>query len=97
LLIRGEFIEFECVRRCKQVRIDVVEIDEAIVSVATDWFNFVTDDLLTVTVADGLEYIQQLDRNGDCFILAVSIIHFVLVVDGMYNPIPHRHNADLLS
>jgi len=43
-----------------------VEIDEAIMSVATDWFNFVTDDLLTVTVADGLEYIQQLDRNGDC-------------------------------
>jgi len=42
-----------------------VEIDEAIVSVAKNWFNFVTDDLLTVTVADGLAYVQQLDRTGD--------------------------------
>ena len=46
------------------MRIDVVEIDEAIVSMATDWFNFVTDDLLSVTVADGLEYIHQLDHTG---------------------------------
>jgi len=49
----------------QQVRIDVVEIDEAIVSVATDWFQCVTDDLLTVTVGDGLQYIQQLDHTGD--------------------------------
>jgi len=48
-----------------QVQIDVVEIDETIVSVATDWFNFTTDDKLTVTVADGLQYIQQLSHTGD--------------------------------
>jgi len=47
------------------VHIDVVEIDEAIVSVATEWFSFVADDQLRVSVADGLEYIQQLDRSGN--------------------------------
>ena len=49
----------------EQVKIDVVEIDEAIVSVATDWFGFTADDRLTVSVADGLEYIKQLNRTGD--------------------------------
>ena len=49
----------------EQVEIDVVEIDEAVVSVATDWFNFTTDDRLRISVADGLEYIQQLDRTGN--------------------------------
>ena len=48
-----------------QVQIDVVEIDEAIVSVATDWFNFTTDDQLRISVADGLEYIQQLGHSGN--------------------------------
>jgi len=56
---------FQLVLSCKQVQIDVVEIDEAIVSVASDWFDFTADDLLTVTVADGLEYIRQLDHTGD--------------------------------
>jgi len=49
----------------EQVQIDVVEIDEAIVSVATDWFGFAADDRLTVSVADGLEYIKQLHVTGD--------------------------------
>ena len=47
------------------MQIDVVEIDEAIVSVATEWFNFTADDQLRISVADGLEYIQQLDRMGN--------------------------------
>jgi len=49
----------------EQVQIDVVEIDEAIVSVATDWFGFAADDRLTVSVADGLEYIKQLHITGE--------------------------------
>jgi len=48
-----------------QVQIDVVEIDEEIVSVATEWFNFTADDQLRISVADGLEYIQQLARSGE--------------------------------
>jgi len=48
-----------------QVHIDVVEIDETIVSVATEWFNFTADDQLRISVADGLEYIQQLDHTGN--------------------------------
>jgi len=48
----------------EQVEIDVVEIDEAIVSVATDWFNFTASDRLRVSVADGLEYIRHLERTG---------------------------------
>jgi len=60
------------------VRIDVVEIDDAIVSVAADWFSFVADDQLSVTVTDGLEYIQQLASTGDYFCL--YIIHYMTVV-----------------
>jgi len=47
------------------VEIDVVEIDEAIVSVATDWFSFTADDQLRVSVDDGLKHIQQLHHTGD--------------------------------
>ena len=60
------------------MEIDVVEIDEAVVSVATDWFNFTTDDRLRISVADGLEYIQQLDRTGNwCYVYFNSFSNYL--------------------
>jgi SAM-dependent methyltransferase len=47
-----------------KVKIDVVEIDQSIVSVATAWFGLVQNDQLVVHVADGLEYIQRLNSQG---------------------------------
>ena len=43
---------------------DVVEIDPAIVAVATDWFGLIQDDQLRVHVCDGIEYIRQLGNLG---------------------------------
>jgi len=47
-----------------QLKLDVIEIDAAIVSVATEWFGLKQDDRLNVCVADGLEFVQQLRTKG---------------------------------
>ena len=54
-----------------QVNIDVVEIDPAIVSVASDWFGFAADNKLRVTVDDGIEYIKKLQSDGCKFVRLV--------------------------
>lgn len=43
----------------KQINLSVVDIDDAMVTIATDWFGFVKDDLMTVHVCDGLELVQK--------------------------------------
>ena len=42
-----------------QINLSIVDIDEAMVTVATDWFGFVKDDHMTVHVCDGLELVQK--------------------------------------
>ena len=42
-----------------QINLSVVDIDEAMVTIATDWFGFVKDDHMTVHVCDGLELVQK--------------------------------------
>jgi spermidine synthase len=42
-----------------QINLSIVDIDEAMVTIATDWFGFVKDDLMTVHVCDGLELVQK--------------------------------------
>lgn len=44
--------------------IDVVEIDPAVLDVATCWFGFSPGDRLKVHIADGLEYISNLAEEG---------------------------------
>ncbi|XP_076093580.1 eEF1A lysine and N-terminal methyltransferase-like [Mytilus galloprovincialis] len=48
----------------KQINLSVVDIDEAIVKIATDWFGFVQDELLTVHVSDGIELVKKEVENG---------------------------------
>lgn len=43
---------------------EAVEIDDAVVSVATKWFNLTTDDQLVVHVADGLQFVSELSQSG---------------------------------
>ena len=47
-----------------QITMNVVELDPAIVAVATDWFGFVTDDRMVVHVADGLEFVRCSSVSG---------------------------------
>lgn len=48
----------------KQVNLTVVDIDEAMLSIATDWFGFVQDDLLSVRVCDGIELVKEEVEKG---------------------------------
>lgn len=43
----------------KQINLSVVDIDEAMVTIATDWFGFVKDDLMAVHVCDGIELVKK--------------------------------------
>lgn len=65
-------ITVECWLYSLKLLIEVVEIDQAIVSVATDWFGFVSDSQLTVHVADGLDYIKKLHAEG----IESPVLHF---------------------
>lgn len=46
------------------VTVEVVELDPIVLEVAKEWFGFRPDDCLTVTLGDGLERIDTLEREG---------------------------------
>lgn len=46
------------------ITVEVVELDPAVLEVATEWFGFRPDDRLTVTIGDGLERIAALENEG---------------------------------
>lgn len=46
-------------------RVEVVELDPAVLEVAQGWFGFTPDDRLTVTLGDGLEHINNIEREGE--------------------------------
>nr|XP_055041846.1 eEF1A lysine and N-terminal methyltransferase [Misgurnus anguillicaudatus] len=45
-------------------RVDVVELDPAVLEVAQTWFGFQTDERLKVILGDGLEHITTLESEG---------------------------------
>ncbi|XP_041695114.1 eEF1A lysine and N-terminal methyltransferase isoform X2 [Coregonus clupeaformis] len=45
-------------------KVEVVELDPAVLEVAQGWFGFTPDDRLTVTLGDGLERINNMEREG---------------------------------
>ncbi|XP_016122532.1 eEF1A lysine and N-terminal methyltransferase [Sinocyclocheilus grahami] len=45
-------------------RVEVVELDPAVLEVAQTWFGFQTDERLNVTLGDGLEHIKTLESEG---------------------------------
>ncbi|XP_062857364.1 eEF1A lysine and N-terminal methyltransferase [Trichomycterus rosablanca] len=49
------------------VRVEVVELDPAMLEVAKTWFGFQTDDRLKVILGDGLEHISTLESKGGHF------------------------------
>lgn len=49
------------------VRVEVVELDPAVLEVAKTWFGFQTDDRLRVIIGDGLEHISMLESKGGNF------------------------------
>lgn len=46
------------------VRVEVVELDPAVLEVAKTWFSFQTDDRLKVILGDGLAHISTLTSEG---------------------------------
>jgi len=62
--------------------VEAVEIDAAVVSVATKWFNLKTDDQLVVHVADGLQFVSDMSQSGKypfcelTYLLTVSVSDF---------------------
>lgn len=46
------------------VTVEVVELDPVVMDVAKEWFGFLPDDRLTVTLGDGLERICALEKEG---------------------------------
>ncbi|KAK3697598.1 hypothetical protein RRG08_033328 [Elysia crispata] len=58
-----------------QVSIEAVELDPAVVDVATNWFDLQPDEKLVVHVADGIEFVRSLVASGtkrDVFVLDVD-------------------------
>lgn len=51
-----------------QSSVDVVEIDSAMLEVATRWFGFSPGDRLKVHIADGLVYVANLTAKGNDFL-----------------------------
>ncbi|MGD0338771.1 MAG: fused MFS/spermidine synthase [Bacteroidota bacterium] len=51
------------------IRLDVVEIDPAVVSLAQQWFGFLPDERMQVHVADGRMYIRETSKLYDLIIL----------------------------
>uniref|UniRef100_A0A672PZ71 Methyltransferase like 13 n=1 Tax=Sinocyclocheilus grahami TaxID=75366 RepID=A0A672PZ71_SINGR len=45
-------------------RVEVVELDPAVLEVAQSWFGFQTDERLKVILGDGLEHIKTLESKG---------------------------------
>uniref|UniRef100_A0A8C1PVM6 eEF1A lysine and N-terminal methyltransferase n=1 Tax=Cyprinus carpio TaxID=7962 RepID=A0A8C1PVM6_CYPCA len=45
-------------------RVEVVELDSAVLEVAQSWFGFHTDERLKVILGDGLEHIKTLESEG---------------------------------
>ena len=60
-----------------EATIDVVEIDSVVLEVAREWFGFVEDERLSVTVGDGRGYIESVEEPYDLVVLdaydAVSV------------------------
>ncbi|XP_033007098.1 eEF1A lysine and N-terminal methyltransferase isoform X1 [Lacerta agilis] len=54
-----------------QCSIDVVEIDPAMLEVATRWFGFSPEDRLKVHIADGLVYVDSLTAEASSFYDAI--------------------------
>ncbi len=46
-------------------RVEVVELDPAVLEVAQTWFGFQTDERLNVRLGDGLEHIKTLESEGE--------------------------------
>lgn len=46
-------------------RVEVVELDPAVLEVAQTWFGFQTDKRLKVILGDGLEHIKTLESQGE--------------------------------
>ncbi|KAK3593719.1 hypothetical protein CHS0354_013617 [Potamilus streckersoni] len=42
-----------------QIHIDVVDIDHTVVTMATDWFEFIPDNKMSIYVQDGIQYIKN--------------------------------------
>ena len=49
----------------RQIYTEVVEIDPAVASLATEWFGFVQDERMTLHVADGVDHVKTLAKEGE--------------------------------
>ncbi len=58
---------------CKNIRIDVVEIDPAIQEVAKKYFNFITDSRVNVHIDDASQFIQKNGQKYDIIIMDAFI------------------------
>lgn len=71
-----------------KITIDCVDIDKAIIEIASKWFNFKTDDKLHVYEDDGLKFINRYASNSEgqhCFLsitrqTVINSLKFLLVL-----------------
>ena len=48
-----------------QIYTEVVEIDPVVASLATEWFGFVQDERMKLHIADGVDHIKKLAKDGE--------------------------------
>ncbi|XP_047149283.1 eEF1A lysine and N-terminal methyltransferase-like [Vigna umbellata] len=46
------------------LEIETVELDPVIVDIAKDYFSFMEDERLKVHIADGIQFVQEIDNSG---------------------------------
>ena len=63
-----------------QISVDAVDIDSAVVKIAKDWFEFREDETMKVHIADGIEYVKNLVKQGWYLKLVINnkLKHFSL-------------------
>ncbi|XP_033608724.1 eEF1A lysine and N-terminal methyltransferase homolog isoform X3 [Cryptotermes secundus] len=72
----------------QKVRITAVDIDPAMLEVATEYFNLVQDERLDVYIRDGVQFIQQAAEKGTSFHAVLFDVDSKTPGDGMSCPPP---------
>ena len=62
------------------MKLEAVEIDSEMSEVATNWFGFQHNDNVTVHIADGLDFILQLEQKGLILHTHVMFVDILLAV-----------------
>lgn len=71
---------------CRDIKITAVDIDPAMLTIATDYFGLVQDDQLEIIIEDGIQYLNKSAKKGKATCSSRSI----------NNPFLHSQFSSLL-